>query len=390
MAEAKLSESEIKIAQHSAAVASLRINYSETFDRYIHGGADANKHPIVELALNEQQCGICQTHGVAVTETVRRRLDEKTCPLCGTPLAADGAQTSRLIEELAAVDAKLGEARETLDDATSGRKRMLEETQAARQRMIATREALAGFEKQNQDLTDQLKALQATREGPIAQTLEALKRASSEFSTVRDAEYAKRDEIRDQLKKLQRDLELRYAQAEETFVPRFRELAGLFLGIDLDVSLRMSLPTSISLLLELRGSERHTEDQLSESQGFFVDIALRMALAQQMSSPDGRAGLFIDTPEGSLDIAYEDRAGEMFARFVQSGHDLLMTANINSSKLLTTLANRCGSKSMTINQMTGWTELSDVQQNATQLFQDAYKQIMTAIESGPSEQATNA
>ncbi|MBX4159251.1 hypothetical protein K4A07_19200, partial [Lactiplantibacillus plantarum] len=104
----------------------------------------------------------------------------------------------------------------------------------------------------------------------------------------------------------------------------------------------------------------------------FIDIALRMSLAQQMSIETDRATLFIDTPEGSLDIAYEDRAGEMFARFVESGHSILMTANINTSLLLKTLATKCGSEFMALSQMTGWTELSDVQQNASDLFHQAY------------------
>ena len=178
--------------------------------------------------------------------------------------------------------------------------------------------------------------------------------------------------------------DVRYAQAEERFVPRFRQLTNLFLGIDLDVSFAVVPPTGVKLTVEMRGDVRHDQTQMSESQRFFVDIALRMALAQQISSPEGLATLFIDTPEGSLDIAYEDRAGEMFAEFVESGHDLIVTANINSSKLLQTLAQRCGTKRMTLNQMTGWTELSDVQQKATTLFHKAYEDILTALQTGPT------
>ncbi|MGD0142674.1 MAG: AAA family ATPase [Rhizomicrobium sp.] len=390
LAEAKLSESEVKIAQQSAVVAALRANYTDTFNRYIHGDADPQRHPVVEQSLNEQQCAVCQTSGADVVASIRSRLADGKCPLCGSPLADRGSRTAQLVDELADVDAELNKAREALEEATKGQKRSNDGAQAARVQMISAREHLVQFEKKNQDLTDHLKALQATREGPIAQTLDGLRKASSEFSVARDAAYAERDELRDQLKKLQRNLELRYAQAEETFVPRFRQLAELFLGIDLDVSMRLAPPSSISLVLELRGSERHSEDQLSESQRFFVDIALRMALAQQISSQEGAAGLLIDTPEGSLDIAYEDRAGEMFAMFVQSGHDLLMTANINSSKLLTTLASKCGSKFMTLNQMTGWTELSDVQQNATQLFQEAFAQIVSAMQNGPARSPADA
>ena len=131
----------------------------------------------------------------------------------------------------------------------------------------------------------------------------------------------------------------------------------------------------------MRGNSRRQQHQLSESQRFFVDIALRMALAQHISAPSGEATLFVDTPEGSLDIAYEDRAGKMFADFVRSGHDLIMTANINSSKLLRTLASTCHAERMEIVQMTGWTELSDVQENASGLFREAYADIQSALNS---------
>jgi ABC-type cobalamin transport system ATPase subunit len=163
-------------------------------------------------------------------------------------------------------------------------------------------------------------------------------------------------------------------------VPRFKSLAKAFLGVDLDISMVSgSGGVGLQLQIEIRGSARRKDSQLSESQRFFVDIALRMALAQHISDLASPATLFIDTPEGSLDIAYEDRAGQMFANFVQSGHSLLMTANINSSKLLTTLARSCTAEHMSIIQMTQWTELSDVQQQASALFRSAYAEIDGAL-----------
>src|SRR5262249_15161180 len=146
--------------------------------------------------------------------------------------------------------------------------------------------------------------------------------------------YALRDEKKKELKALQRSLESSYAAAEEEFVPLFRDLAELFLGIELDVRLEGKVATGLVLVLELRSTVRREQHQHSESQRFFVDIALRMAMAQFMSSDEAPAGLLIDTPEGSLDIAYESRAGEMFAKFVKGGHSIMMTANINTSQLL--------------------------------------------------------
>lgn len=383
-AEGKFSEAEVRVAQHSATVASLRAAYAEVFNRFLHGTSKPSAHPLIARALHESFCGVCETSGATVTEAVRARLDDNICPFCGSAVGGQANSNTDLQDELATIDSRLMAARAVLDESTAAQERLRREAIEAKTRAAEAREALNKFENNHQEATEFLKAQQATNSGPIAQTLDGLRAAMDEFAAARDAEYADRDRLRDELKGLQRELELRYAQAEEFFVPRFRELAGLFLGIDLDVALQLTMPVGVKLIVELRGNARHDENQMSESQRFFVDIALRMALAQQMSTDGAPATLFIDTPEGSLDIAYEDRAGEMFASFVQSGHDMLMTANINSSKLLTTLASRCGAKHMSLNQMTGWTELSDVQQSATHLFQDAYKVITDALHQGPA------
>ena len=102
---------------------------------------------------------------------------------------------------------------------------------------------------------------------------------------------------------------------EETFVPRFSELAQRFLGMPLSVQMDARATDDVKLIVTVRGTVRRQQQHLSESQRFFLDIALRMALTQHMSDPTARGAMFIDTPEGSLDIAYEKRAGDMLAMF---------------------------------------------------------------------------
>jgi hypothetical protein len=89
--------------------------------------------------------------------------------------------------------------------------------------------------------------------------------------------------------------------------------------------------------------------------------------------------MFIDTPEGSLDIAYEKRAGDMLAMFATAGHQIIMTANLNSSKLLLQLAHECGRSRMRLCRMMDWAELSEVQQEEEALFDGAYKEIEKAM-----------
>jgi hypothetical protein len=136
----------------------------------------------------------------------------------------------------------------------------------------------------------------------------------------------------------------------------------------------------VELVLTIEGTERRALDQLSESQRYFVDIALRMALAEWAAS-ESSPTLYIDTPEGSLDIAYEARAGQMFGEFVTTGARVVMTANINTSRLLLRLAEICGESQMELVRMTSWTTLSDVQVESEELFDEAYSAIESALTS---------
>ncbi len=199
-----------------------------------------------------------------------------------------------------------------------------------------------------------------------------------EFLNKKKEKYNERDEYHKEYLKLQRKLERSYVAVEQEFVPLFKKLANLFIGIDLDIRMDTSqsvVNSGLFLTLEMKGAVRRSDYQFSESQKFFLDIALRMALSQYLSPAENSSTLFIDTPEGSLDIAYESRAGKMFAQYVNSNNKIIMTANINTSMMLINLAKECGEGRMTLHRMTTWAELSEVQLEESNLFNYAYNEI---------------
>lgn len=377
--EQRLDDIDLKASQLNAEVTAYRAAYADVFDRML--GGNAERHPIIVAAMTQSYCEICNTTHERVKLSVADKLSRRICPLCETEQVSDSTPDPLLQKELAETDEKLTRARNQLEVTNKTRVRLVGELKAATDTLLDARQRLAFFEDHRQDRIEAIKAKMAATEGPVAQNLLALKEARSQILAQRQDAYAERDKYREELRGFQRKIEQSYAVAEETFVPRIRQLAELFLGIDVDVKLS-SLAAGLKLDLDIRGIARRLEHQLSESQRFFVDIALRMALIQQTSTPGYAATIFIDTPEGSLDIAYEDRAGDMFSRFVKDGYDMLMTANINSSKLLTTLARNCGTQHMRIVPMTGWTELSDVQQQASELFASAFDDITAALSTG--------
>jgi ABC-type cobalamin/Fe3+-siderophores transport system ATPase subunit len=195
---------------------------------------------------------------------------------------------------------------------------------------------------------------------------------NSKFSEQKEESYSKRNKARKELEPLESELNIGYVNAEKDFIPLFNQYAKSFLGLDLDINLSISSKGIASLSIDIDDTVRRDSFQLSESQRYFVDIALRMALVDLSANS---ATILIDTPEGSLDIAYESRAGMMFADFASHSRKIVMTANINSSQLLLELARICKSDRMKIERMTDWTLLSEVQQQENNRIEEAYSNI---------------
>ncbi len=381
-AEQRLAEADLRTAQANASVSALRITYSDAFNNLLQDTSNPANHPLVQEALQGSQCPICHAGGRAVAANISDRLSHHICPLCESTFEESQGISDAAKAALAQIDERLSHAREALTEASATRGRLAEELKFKQRLLLEARTQVSEFEQSNDDLLEAIKIKVAASSGPLQQNLSALQQARAQLIIQRDEAYAERDVFKEQLRILQTALQGRYAKAEREFVPSFRKLAETFLGIDLDVRLTSSQGTAMKLQIEMRGKSRQQQHQLSESQRFFVDIALRMAIAEYTSAAISKASLFIDTPEGSLDISYEDRAGLMFAEFALAGHSLLMTANINTSKLLTSMASICGEKMMRLVPMTGWAEMSDVQQKATNLFKTAYEEISKALATG--------
>lgn len=384
IAEAKVTDAELKVAQMSAKVAAVRAEYSDKFENIFGGGAKLSAHPLIQSMLREHNCPVCKNSGDVLAERVKQKLDAHCCPLCDSSVEEgnsqpDPARMSQLVE----IDEQLEISKIDLEEAFKLRSRLLEEAQSARRKYSAALDKVRDFEDQNADITEWLRDRSDRLSGPVASTVASLSEAKKELLQNSRAAYDLQASLKKQLEDLMVSLEAQYARVESIFVPQFRELAELFLGIELDIkSATIGRGTKLQLSIDMRGNKRRQIHQLSESQRFFVDIAFRMALARHVSESESPASLFIDTPEGSLDIAYEKKAGEMFGRFVGDSHSILMTANINSSRLLTTLARRCGKSKMTLVPMMDWTELSEVQQEESGEFENALKDISNALVEG--------
>jgi len=373
--QAELRDADLKWTDLSASLTETQLEYRRLFSSRLQKSSSVEHHPIIRATLSEDRCALCGT--VHVAAQIQTALDRGDCPLCDSVLdrSSDDAD---VITELQRLDREIARIRDDLATILNSRARISAEFAAAQASEEAATEELRRFEEK--EAAGLAKVQSGSSFSAIQQEIDKLEKERQEFLMQSEAHYKKRDELRAQLRAYEKALKAQYEAGSERFVPRFRELAEDFIGLPIDVELehrKGANDSGFGLRMRMDDQLRAQPDTVSESQRFFIDIALRMALSEYMAN--GPATLLIDTPEGSLDIAYEARAGSMFSKFVAEGNRVLMTANLRSSQLVLRLAQIQKSAGMQVVRMTDWTDLSEVQQSEEALFTDAYKAIDAAL-----------
>lgn len=372
--QASLRDADLNVANTRASLNAVNDAYDHAIESLTVGTHRPESHPVVSAAMLRSHCSVCGTEGAGVVEAINRSLGVDECPLCrSTLLVAEDDESA--LADLDGLDQRRADLSERIDEEQAIARRVADELAQLRGLVETASGALDEFETANE-----LSAKQNGSVDGIQVVADRYRDQIAELVVRKDEQRKKRDAARKELRPLEAALTLAYAEAEEEFVPTFAGLAREFLGLDVNVTFEAT--SRPPLVLSVQSKQRRTEDALSESQRFFIDIALRMAIARHLTNGGDPACLYVDTPEGSLDIAYERRAGSMFANFVGGGDRVVMTANINSSQLLLRLAEACGPAKMALLRMTEWTSLSDVQAEEETLFDLAYAAIETALEHG--------
>lgn len=375
--EDAIKDANLRLAEHSVRETALRDEYALYFDRRFDRRPPLAQHPLVTQSVTEHACGLCGNDTEAALAFITAKTRGTNCPLCNSLLNQEPTANED-VGRLQEIDRELGRAKQAIRDDLKTLEKLKADQIKAQEQWLITKEKLDEFDRQNSATLDTLRHLLSYSSGEAS--LSDYRQQLAVLESDKKIAYDRREELKSQRQRLQKKLEEQYLEVEQSFVPRFSELAQRFLGMPLTVQMNAGAERDLKLVVTVRGEPRRQQQNLSESQRFFLDIALRMALTQHMSDPSARGGIFIDTPEGSLDIAYEKRAGDMLAMFAEAGHPIIMTANLNSSQLLLALAHRCGRRGIRLCRITDWAELSNVQQEEEALFDKAYHEIEKAMQ----------
>ncbi|HYF32492.1 MAG TPA: AAA family ATPase [Chitinophagaceae bacterium] len=351
---------ELNISDLSLKASNLRSEYSHIFNKTLKQGSPIEKHPIIIEIINDLSLRI---HASRDYSDLISKLVDEIRKFQETPT------NHQYFEQLQKIDSELSIVTSKIKTFQIQKDKLIQDESAHTLQLNDINNQILSIEKENEQL---LRAIQKARtESDTNLVVKTYHDQIERLTAEKDEAYRRRNKARSELEPLESELNMGYVNAEKDFIPKFNQYAKSFLGLDIHIDLLFSAKGA-SLTIDIEEAKRKDSYQLSESQRYFIDIALRMALIDLCANS---ATVLIDTPEGSLDIAYESRAGKMFADFAKEFHKIIMTANINSSQLLLELASICTGERMQIERMTNWTDLSEVQQKENDKIEAAYTKI---------------
>ncbi|MEL1254078.1 AAA family ATPase [Flavobacterium sp. DGU38] len=126
-------------------------------------------------------------------------------------------------------------------------------------------------------------------------------------------------------------IEEQIAKETNRFSILFSEFAGEFLGVNCSLTYD-DLGIGKRFYPVINGKIRQYEEELSESQRFFVDHSFRMSIMSFFYTKP--TFYIVETPDSSLDISYEKNAAKVFMRFLEKDNALILTTNLNNSEFL--------------------------------------------------------
>jgi len=153
----------------------------------------------------------------------------------------------------------------------------------------------------------------------------------------------------------------------------YSDLASEFLGLPVKLKYVKSTAKFVNmdyLVPQFDGIDRNLPESCSESQGFFLDIAFRMAIIALNKNISNMSSVFIcETPENALDVSYIENVAKMFLSFMKKEGNLVLTNNLQPLGIAQTLIKEAKKQDVCIEifDLLEYGKLSEIQINSIQL-----------------------
>jgi hypothetical protein len=289
-------------------------------------------------------CEVCGSDGLTdfATELSARQLEHR-CLLCGSARGDENVITTSaaLAQQAETAFTELERQREVAAEAQSRLVEASEQHAANKAKLDEARRGVDGLNRQRRALRTQLPPEDRTALARVESEIDRLRLGAESFELDRENAERQVDELLDQLRNAvvgfrERIQEIFYLRAQDFFiekvrlvyVPRVEKIAQH------RDALKFEFPAfEVDLTSGVTGSAfvRRTYEQASLSQREYLDIAFRMAFMEALGAET--CSIVIDGPEGSVDVVFADRAGDMLAHYAAAdggprGRQIIVACNV--------------------------------------------------------------
>lgn len=340
---------------------------------------DESARYVFSTLLSEKGCAVCGNRTPRGATRLEHLLSHGDCPACESPPAEqERTEEARPVDPaiLQESAAKLTRLQQTVAG--------LEQREIELKTLYAARsDELRVVQRDLQAKAAELEQLNATLPPTPDELKHLQQQVEDDTETLRTLEE-ELNGLYGAYEKAISDVSARVAQIEG----RVRELFSHFASSFMEEQCELGLSTYKGELGQSRTFEypcfnlymtsatspdvvtiRSKEEDVSESQREFIDLAFRMALIAAAASENSRAMLVIETPEASLDAYFVDQAGELLRQFGSGddpeGNVVIVSSNLARQNMIGALLGFSG------NDESVWPDSEDVEKHLINMLEEA-------------------
>lgn len=298
-------------------------------------------YTIEKSLLTDGKCLVCNSKSKEIQSKAIQMKENGECMICSSELIDSVPVDSGLVEKLNKLSDIKREKQQELKNKKNRLDILNDKLQKQQQSINDLKNEIEDLSKSKVVIENELsKAVPDS--GNKDMYTEILKAKEKMINTLDDeirAAYRERDHYKGELTEYVDKFRSVINNLNQKLSNYFNKYASIFIGLDCKLSVKNKIINKIPHLYyvpEIDGQIRKDIWSVSESQRFFLDQAFRMAIIDYLQNNiRGFSTFFItETPEGSLDIAYESQVAMMFNIFSESNNKIIFTSNLNSSNFL--------------------------------------------------------
>lgn len=284
-------------------------------------------HPSYHVFIKNIQlnhiCPMCNKPNDDLVEKVAN--DSNICFACGASINENTEIDTRLKNSFDEISIH----RKTLYQSINSKKRTIQNIE---QQIISLDSEFSNTELKRRTILQQVReleyenAMSDNSQNSIQPFLDEVNRLTLQKETYQK----QRDEQYNIVTSISNEIEDVITANVHVFSSIFAQYAGKFLGVPCELTyIKQAGDNNKRFYPVIDGKVRFYEEEMSESQRFFVDHSFRMSILTFFYRIP--SFYIVETPDSSLDISYERNAASVFAEFLKKPNSLIITSNLNNS-----------------------------------------------------------